>query len=80
MATKNSRYMVTVDDETSAFLSNVSKKQHKSISGLILELLTEAIELRDDYYLSKLAEEAETRSENKKRIPAEQLWIQLDLL
>jgi len=72
--------MVTVDEGTANFLNSVSKKQHKSISGVILELLNEAIDLRDDYYLSKIAEEAEERSQGKQRIPAEILWKELDLL
>ncbi len=79
MATKNARYMVTVDHNTEMFLKGVSEKKHQSISGLIMELIGEAIELRDDYYLSKLAEKVEKRSEGKKRIPADVLWKELDL-
>ena len=74
MATKNSRYMVTVNKEIANFLNLVSKETHKSISGVIQELLCEAIDLRDDYYLSKLAEESEKRCEGKPTIPAEEVW------
>lgn len=68
------RYMVSVNDQLSNFLVKSSKKNHKSISGLIVELVNEALEARDDYYLSKLAEEAERRAEGKPTIPAEEVW------
>lgn len=68
------RYMVNVDDRLANFLVKSSKKDHKSVSGFILELVNEAIELREDYYLSKLAEEAEKRSEGKPMISAEEVW------
>ena len=73
------RYMVSVDDDVARFLAASSKKKHKSISSLIQELIKEAIELREDYYLSKLAEEAEKRAEGKIPIPAEVLWKELGL-
>jgi predicted DNA-binding protein len=73
------RYMVNVDDDISAFLQKSSKKKHKSISSLILELINEALELREDYYLSQLAEEAEKRSEGKPLISAEEVWRKCDL-
>lgn len=74
------RYMVSVDDDVAKFLATSSKKKHKSISSLIQELINEAIELREDYYLSKLAEEAEKRAEGKTPIPAEVLWKELGLM
>lgn len=79
MATKNARYMVTVDDEISRFLTLAAKEKKKSISGVIQELLAEAIDLRDDYYLSKLAEEAEKKSEGKPYITADQVWKECNL-
>ncbi len=74
MTTKNARYMVTVSPDTSINLLNISKKNNKSISSIISELINEALELKEDYYWSKLAEEAEIRSQGQKRIPAEEVW------
>ena len=74
------RYMVNVNDEIAKFLLKSSKKNDKSISSVIVELMNEALELREDYYLSKLAEEAEKRSEGKSPIPAEVLWKELGLM
>jgi predicted DNA-binding protein len=79
MATRNPRYMVTVNPETSVFLNNISKNTHKPISGIISELINEALELREDYYWSKQAEEAENKSIGKRRIPAEEVWKKCDL-
>lgn len=66
--------MVNVNDRLANFLVESSKKDHKSVSSLIVELINEAVELREDYYLSQLAEEAEVRSEGKPTIPAEEVW------
>ncbi len=68
------RYMVNVNDRLANFLVESSKKDQKSVSSFIVELINEAVELREDYYLSQLAEEAERRSEGKPTIPAEELW------
>ena len=74
------RYMVSVNDDLASFLSKCSKETHKSVSGLIVELMNEALELREDYYLSQLAEQAEKRAAGKKTIPAEVLWKELGLM
>jgi len=66
--------MVSVNDQLGNFLITSSKRNNKSISGFIVELVNEALESRDDYYLSKLAEEAERRAEGKPTIPAEEVW------
>lgn len=79
MATRNPRYMVTVNPETSVCLLNISKHEHKSIAGIISELINEALELREDYFWSKQAEEAERKAIGKRRIPAEEVWKKCDL-
>lgn len=73
------RYMVSVDDDVAKFLLASSKKKHKSISSVIQELINEAIELREDFYLSKLAEEAEKRAKGKRLISAEDVWRKCNL-
>ncbi len=71
---RNTRYMVTVDQETASLLNLISKKQSKSISGIIMELIDESLDLREDLYWSRIAEEAEERAEGKPTIPAEEVW------
>ena len=73
------RYMVNVDDDIAAFLQKSSKEKHQSISSLIQELVQEALELREDYYLSQLAEEAEKRAKGRPLISAEEVWRKCDL-
>ena len=79
MTTKNARYTVTVDPEIANFLNCVSKEKKKSVSSLIQELIHEAIDLREDFYWSRVAEDVEKRAEGKQRIPAEVLWKELGL-
>lgn len=60
MATKNSRINVTFEEATAGFLSVLAHQQHKSISSLVRDLTLEALELHEDFYLSKTAEEIDT--------------------
>lgn len=73
------RYMVSVNDKMDHLLIDLSKKNKKSISGLIVELMNEALEYRDDYQLSKLAEEADRKAEGRPLITAEEVWRKCDL-
>ena len=38
------------------------------------EMVEEALELQEDIYLSRLAEEAEKRAQGKPPVPANKLW------
>jgi len=72
--------MVTINNEDIAlFLHSVSKKKNTSISGLIMDLIEEAIDLREDYALSKIADESYERNKDKPTIPAEEVWRQCGL-
>ncbi len=73
------RYTVNVNEEIDHFLVSYSKKKHQSISSIIQELINEAIELREDFYWSKVANEAEKRAKGQPTIPAEVLWKELGL-
>lgn len=79
MPTQNQRFLVTVNPEVASSITSISKKHKKSISGVIFELINEALDLREDLYWSKLAEEADKRAEGKTPIPAEVLWKELGL-
>ena len=61
MATKNPRINVTFEETMTTVLSNLAKKQHKSMAGLVRELVAEALEMREDFYLSKLAEKLDKK-------------------
>ena len=79
MAARKPRYMVTVNPEISAYLMRASEKNHKTISGVIGDLIAEALELREDYYWCVQAEEAEIKAMGQHRIPAEEVWKQCGL-
>jgi predicted DNA-binding protein len=56
MATKNPRINVTFEAKTAGLLSQLAYQEHKSVASLVRELALEALELREDFYLSKIAE------------------------
>jgi hypothetical protein len=56
MSTKNPRINVTFAESTLGILFDLAQQNSQSISGLVRELVLEALELREDFYLSKLAE------------------------
>lgn len=56
MPTKNPRVNVTFDENLIEVLSYISIQESKSIASLVRELTVEALEKREDYYLSKLAD------------------------
>ncbi len=56
MATKNPRINVTFEEITANLLSQLAHQEHKSVASLVRELAVEALEMREDFYLSKLAE------------------------
>ena len=61
MPTKNPRVNVTFEEATANLLSNLARKQQKSVSSLVRELALEALELQEDLYLSKVAEKLDVK-------------------
>jgi len=57
MVTKYNRTMVTLSKETKEFLEHVAKEKKQSISATASELLEFALDLQEDMYFSKLADE-----------------------
>lgn len=55
MPTKNPRINVTFEETTVGLLSHLALQKNKSVSSLVKELTIEALELREDVYLSRLA-------------------------
>ena len=56
MTTKNPRINVTFDETMAGLLSGLAQQEHQSVASLVRELTREALEQREDLYLSKLAE------------------------
>jgi predicted DNA-binding protein len=56
MPTKNPRINVTFEQSTAGMLTRLASQEHKSVASLVRELALEALEMREDLYLSKVAE------------------------
>lgn len=69
---KNPRINVTFDTEAADMLSDLSFKQHKLVAGLVRGLTLEAVEMREDFYLSTFAEKLD--KENVKTYSHEEAW------
>jgi hypothetical protein len=65
MPTKHRRIHVSFKPKVIKNLEFISKEQDKSLSQVTQELVEEALELHEDFYLSKLAEDSEIRSKGK---------------
>ncbi len=75
MATKKPRFNVTMEPHEEKFLVSLAKKEHKSISSLIRELVWESLERREDMALSKLADQR--LEESEETISHEDAWKDL---
>lgn len=60
MATKYPRINVTFEKNLISELVLLSKQTNKSVSGLVRELTVEALELREDIHLSRIAEKLDS--------------------
>lgn len=56
MPAKNPRINVTFDEKIAVALTKLAKHEKKSVASLVRELSLEALEMREDLYLSNLAE------------------------
>lgn len=72
MPTKNPRINITFEESTAGLLSYLAQQEHKSVSGLAKELIMDALERREDMFLSAIAE-ARDRA-GSKRVKHEDVW------
>jgi mannitol/fructose-specific phosphotransferase system IIA component len=68
----NPRINVTFDNDVAALIASIAKSEDKSMSTIVRELTSEAIELREDRYFSKLA--AKLDKKRAKTIPHDEAW------
>ncbi len=61
MTTKNPRINVTFEETTVSLLSRLAHQEHKSMASLVRELALEALEMREDFYLSQVAEKLDQK-------------------
>ena len=72
MATKNPRINVTFEEVTAGLLAQLAHQEHKSVSRLVRELALEALEMREDLYLSKVANQLD--QEGIPRVSHDDAW------
>lgn len=75
MPTTNPRINITVTEEMAALLAKLAERDQMSVSAKVRQLVVEAMEMDEDLYFSKLAEEVD--KETKKWVKAEdaeQYW------
>ncbi|QQV75697.1 hypothetical protein H6P87_01261 [Rickettsia tillamookensis] len=69
---KSPRVNVTFEPVISTLLSNLAVQENKSLSSLVRELTLEALEMREDLFLSKVAKKLD--KENVKTYSHEEAW------
>ncbi len=57
MPTKNPRINVTFEEKTAGLLVHLAHQEHQSVASLVKNLTIEALEMREDVYLSRIAEQ-----------------------
>lgn len=77
--TRQKRINVTFKPSTLQAVNMLAKREDTSLSNITQELVEQALEMREDIYLSRIAEDAEIRAKGKASIPAEKVWKELDL-
>lgn len=72
MTTKNPRINVTFEKATVGVLAHLACQEHKSIASVVRELASEALEMREDLYLSRVAEKLDVA--NGKTYTHDDVW------
>ena len=72
MPTKNPRINITFEESTAGLLSYLAQQEHKSVSSLAKELIMDALERREDRYLSAIAEGRD--HVGSKKVKHEDVW------
>lgn len=67
MPTNNPRINITFDENTAKLIAVLAKHEHRSVSGIAKELILEALERREDMFLSTIAETRDTSSAKRVR-------------
>ncbi len=74
MPTSKPRLNVTFSPETAHVLSQMAKREGKSVASFAKELVLDALERREDIALSRLAEICEKEQKGKKRYSHNDAW------
>ena len=62
MTAKNPRINVTFEEDSAKVFMMMAKKQHKPVASIVRDLALEALELKEDFFLSKMAEKLDKKN------------------
>ena len=74
MPTKNARVNVVMEKPLHTMVSGLAKREGISMSMVVRDLVKEALELREDIELVRIAEEREKSLTHKKRLSHKDIW------
>ena len=69
---RNPRINVTFEESTAGLLSLIAHSEQKSLSNIVRDLTLEALELREDLYLSQVAQKLDC--DNVKTYSHDEAW------
>ena len=72
MAIKDSKMNITVEDGIVKALSQLAEQEKKEVSDLVVELIVESLERREDIYFSAIAKKRDTKT--AKRVKYADAW------
>lgn len=72
MPTAKKRINLTVDDRVLESLKRIAKQEKTSVASVSYSLLERALELREDHYFSKVADDRLSKA--GKRLTHEEIW------
>ena len=72
MATKNPRINITLDASLSTLMGVLAKEAQMSVASLARDLIVEALERREDRFLSAIAERRDTK--DRKTVSHNDVW------
>lgn len=74
MPTKNARVNVVMEKPLLTLVSGLAKREGTSMSMVVRDLVKEALELREDIELVRIAEEREKSLSNTRKLSHKDIW------
>jgi hypothetical protein len=74
MPTKNARVNVVMEEPLHAVVSGLAKREGISMSMVVRDLVKEALELREDIELVRIAEEREKSLSHTRKLSHKEVW------
>ena len=74
MSTKNARVNVVMGEPLHTVVSGLAKREGISMSMVVRDLVKEALDLREDIALVRIAEEREKSLSNTKKLSHKDTW------